>query len=197
MSKATRFVLKNVRLSYPALDKARPGMTGGEDKFSSNFIIEKSDAANIKVLRENLIAALGEKFPDRAKLPAILRNNDLKTYLSPDGKAGWPLRDGDFMDKDGYEGTVFIRAANKMAPFTIDENNHAVSPKTFYAGCFVDAALEAYAWENATSGTKGVSVTLHGVKFAGDGESFGAAPVSSAEFFGGGDDSDDPFNYNV
>jgi hypothetical protein len=197
MSKATRFVLKNVRLSYPALDKARPGMTGGEEKFSANFIIEKSDVENNKVLREKLIAALGEKFPDRAKLPALLRNSDLKTYLSPDGKAGWPLRDGDFMDKDGYEGTVFIRAANKMAPFTIDSENHPCSPKNFYAGCFVDAALEAYAWENASSGTKGVSITLHGVKFAGDGESFGAAPVSSTEFFGGSDDYEDPSNYNV
>ena len=42
-----------------------------------------------------------------------------------------------------------------------------------------------------------VSITLHGVKFAGDGDSFGAAPVSSSEFFGGSDDYDDPSNYNV
>lgn len=199
MSKATRFVLKNVRLSYPALDKPRPGMTGGEEKYSANLIIDKSDAANIKMLRDNLIAALNEKFPDRTKLPAILRNNDLTIYLSSAGKDGWPLRDGNFVDKDGYENTVFVRAANRMAPFTIDAANRLTSPKTFYAGCYVDAALEAYGWENTSSNTKGVSITLHGVKFAGEGDSFGAAPVSSSEFFGEAEvsDADDPSSYNL
>ena len=197
MSKATRFTLKNVRLSYPSLDKPRPGMNGGEEKYGANLIIDKSDTENISLVRKMLVAALSEKFPDKSKLPPILRNNDLSVYLSPDGKGGWPLRDGDFTDKDGYSDTVYIHATNRGAPFTIDSGNRPTSPKDFYAGCFVDAALETYAWENTSSNTKGVSVTLHGVRFAGDGEAFGAAPVSSSEFFPSPDDEDNPNNYNV
>lgn len=195
MSKATRFTLKNVRLSYPAIDKPRPGMNGGEEKYEANFIIDKDDKENIALLRKMLITALNDKFPDKSKLPPILRNSDLNTYLSLDGKGGWPLRDGDFNGKEGYEHTVYIKATNRSAPFTIDESNRATSPKKFYAGCYVDAALETYAWEN--SGNKGVSITLHGVRFAADGEAFGAAPVSSSDFFDVPDDENNPNNYNV
>ena len=70
-----------------------------------------------------------------------------------------------------------------------------MSPKKFYAGCYVDAALETYAWER--SGNKGVSINLHGVRFAADGEAFGAAPVSSSDFFPTPDDENNPNNYNV
>ena len=194
MSKATRFTLKNVRLSYPAIDKPRPGMNGGEEKYEANFIIDKDDKENIALLRKMLITALNDKFPDRSNLPPILRNSDLNTYFSPDGRGGWPLRDGALEGKKGYEHSVYVKATNRSAPFTIDASNHAVSPKKFYAGCYVDAALETYAWER--SGNKGVSINLHGVRFAADGEAFGAAPVSSSDFFPTPDDEDNPFNYN-
>ena len=197
MSMATRFILKNVRLSFPVLEKPKAGPNGGEEKFGANFIIDKNDTENVAVLREKLIAALTEKFPDRSKLPPVLRGNDLNTYVSIEGKDGWPLRNGDFQDKDGYEGKLFIHATNRSVPFTIDGKNCNVSPKMFYAGCYVDAALEAYAWEGPNN--KGVSVSLHGVRFAGDGEPFGASPVSSTDFFPAPSDngSDNPDNYNV
>ena len=89
----------------------------------------------------------------------------------------------------------FVHAMNRSAPFTIDSGNRSASPKMFYAGCYVDAALETYAWES--SNNKGVSVSLLGLRFAGDGEAFGAAPVSSSEFFPSPDDEDNPNNYNV
>lgn len=197
MSRATRFVLKNVRLSFPALDKPQPGMNGGEEKYSANLIIDKNDSENIKLLRKMLIAALNEKFPDKSKLPPVLRGNDLNVYLSIEGKDGWPLRDGEFSDKDGYKNTVFVKATNRSAPFTVDEHNRATSPKNFYAGCYVDAALESYAWENTKQGNKGVSLSLHGVRFAGDGEAFGASPVTSTDFFPASDDENNPDNYNV
>ena len=195
MSKATRFTLKNVRLSYPAIEKPKAGPNGGEEKYGANLIMDKNDTANVSILRKMLIEALTEKFPDKSKLPPVLRGSDLNTYVSIDGRDGWPLRNGDYQDKDGYEGKLFIHAMNRSAPFTIDSGNRSASPKMFYAGCYVDAALETYAWES--SNNKGVSVSLLGLRFAGDGEAFGASPVDSSEFFPSPDDEDNPNNYNV
>lgn len=197
MSMATRFTLANVRLSFPVLEKPKAGPNGGEEKYGANLIIDKNDAKNLSILRDKLIVALSEKFPDKSKLPPVLRGNDLNVYVSIEGKDGWPLRNGDFQERDGYEGKLFIHATNRMAPFTIDSDNRNTSPKTFYAGCYVDAALETYAWERPNN--KGVSVSLLGLRFAGDGEPFGASPVSSTDFFPApvDDGSDNRENYNV
>lgn len=197
MSKATRFTLKHVRISYPSLVTPKPGFNGGDPVYSANFIIDKNDTENLKVLRQFLVAALKEKFVSLDKLPPVLSKKDLNTYVSDDGKQGWPLRDGDFMGKDGYDGMLFISAKNKLAPFVVDEHVRPMNPSKIYAGCYVDAALESFGYANNSN--KGVSISLHGVKFVEDGDGFGAAPVAASSFFGEPDATgeDDPNAYDA
>ena len=178
--KSNQTVLKNVRLSFPALAEPKPDMNGNNPKFSAVFLISKSDKETLKKLRNIMKDALAKKFTDRTKMPAVLRNANLDEYVSMNGKEGWPLRDGDMTDRDGYAGHVFIKASSRVKPFTIDMNREYMDASQFYAGCYVNAAVESWAYDNTA---KGVSLTLCGVQFVDDGDAFGAAPAKAEDFF--------------
>jgi len=51
-----------------------------------------------------------------------------------------------------------------------------------YAGCYVNANIELYAYSHPKGG-KGVSASLRAVQFLKDGESFGAGPVNAEDEF--------------
>lgn len=178
---ANQFILKNVRVSFPVLDNPRPAFgEQGDLKYSCNFIISKDDAENLKTLRTHLKRALIEKFGSPEKLPIVLRKANLDTYLSAQGKDGWPMRDGDLVDRDGYEGSVFIKATTKNPPFVLDVAGRPMVPNKIYAGCYVHACLSAWAYDRQQ---QGVAIGLAGVRFAEDGEAFGAGAAKADSFF--------------
>lgn len=195
---AVRFTLKNVVLSFPSLAQARVNKMApnAAPRYDATFLIDPSDEANLKTLRGALKSALEARFPDKSKLPAVLRASDLNVYVSMTGKDGWPLRDGNMRDNaKGFENKLYIKASNKSAPFTIDEQFHNCPPDKFYGGCVVDACLEAAAYD--TDSAKGVSAYLCGVRFVADGEHFGSAPAKASDFFPQAADEDAASSYDV
>lgn len=178
---ANQFILKNVRVSFPCLDTPRPSYGDqGEPKYSCNFIISKDDEENLKVLRTHLKRALIEKFGSPEKLPIVLRKANLDTYLSAQGKDGWPVRDGDLVDREGYENSVFIKTTTKNPPFILDTSGKPMLPNNIYAGCYVIACLSAWAYDRQQ---QGVAIGLAGVRFVSDGEAFGAGAAKASSYF--------------
>lgn len=178
-----RVLLKNVRLSYPALWKPKPfGGKGdqGEPKFQANFLMEKDDklgAKNIAKMEDAIDFVKGEKWPKGAPKLA---------------SAKICLRDSEDMEtiSDGYDGCMYVSASNGKKPRVLDSDGLDVKEGDEgapYAGCYVDAIVRVWAQDNEYG--KRINCSLEGVKFRDDGEAFGAAPVDADDF---DDDDDEP-----
>jgi hypothetical protein len=160
--------LENVRLSFPALFKAKAGPDGGEPKFGASFLLDKTKhAAKIKE-----IEAAIEK----------LHREELK------GKhmKGTCLHDGsEKPDTDGYgPGVKYVSVSSrKRVPIVDRDPSVALAEEDGkpYAGCYVNASIRLWVQDNQYG--KRINAELRAVQFSKDGESFGAAPVDAeAEF---------------
>ncbi len=178
-----RVLLKNVRLSYPALWKPKAfGGKGdqGEPKFQGNFLMDKDDKIsrrNIEKLEDAIELVKAEKWPKGApKLAA----------------AKICLRDSEDMEEMsyGYENCMYVSTSNAKKPRVLDADGLDVKEGDEgapYAGCYVDAIVRVWAQDNEYG--KRINCSLEGVKFRDDGEAFGAAPVDADDF---DDDDDEP-----
>jgi hypothetical protein len=142
-------------------------------------------------LRRLLSQAAKEKWgEDRAKWPGVLRSIDLSTYVSPSGKDGWPIRDGNTVAWDGFAGHFFARAGANAdrKPGVVDAmRNHITEPSKVYGGLIARAQINAWAYDNA--GNKGVSFGLNHLQIIkDDGTRFGGAAGPVEEAFGAWDD---------
>ena len=177
-----QIVLKNVRLSYPNLFKAKgvPQADGtiSEPKFSAVFILDKRKHA--KEI-ETVQAAI-----DNAALGMFKK----KVHLKHPG-----IRDGiEKMDKDGYgEDVMFLSASSKNRPQTVHRDPSiplVEQDGVIYAGCYVNACVNPWAFDHKMGG-KGVSFNLLAVQFADDGPPFGER-VEVEEVFSNISDDADP-----
>lgn len=173
-----RIQLKDVRLSFPALFKAKAfgkGKGEGEPAFSAEFLIPKD-------------TSLGKKLIDRID-DAI---EEAKYVKWGDDKKKWPkiskdkpfFKDGDDPDyaRDETEGMMICSARNKKKPriLGIDKEDIYEEDGIIYGGCYVDAIVRVWAQDNDYG--KRVNCSLEAVRFRRDGEPFGAAPVDPDEF---------------
>lgn len=177
-----KVLLKNVRLSYPALWKPKAfGGKGdqGEPKFQANFLMQKDDdigEANIAKLEDAIAHVKKEKWPKGApKLAA----------------AKICLKDSEDMEEmsDGYEGCMYVTSSSSKKPRVLDSDKLDVKEgddEAPYAGCYVDAIVRVWAQDNEYG--KRINCSLEGVKFRADGDAFGAAPIDPDDF----DDDDEP-----
>jgi hypothetical protein len=164
-----KFKLKNVRLSFPSIFK-RSEFNGEKGKFEATFLINKEQ-------QEDLIKEI------EAKIALIQKDN--KAKVSPDKIC---LKDGDFVDYDGYEGHMSIKAGANRRPTVIDRDKTPLveDDDKPYAGCYVNAVLEL--WYQDNSYGKRVNCNLLGIQFSKDGDSFGAGDTDVTDDF---DDEDD------
>src|SRR5690554_4448940 len=130
--------LKDVRLSFPALFKAKPfgGPDGGEPAFSAEFLIPKD-------------TALGKKNLDKIE-DAMEEAKYVKWGDDPDK---WPriskdkpfYKDGDDRDysRPETEGMMIVSARNLKKPrvLGIDKEDIFESDGVIYGGCYVDAIV--------------------------------------------------------
>ncbi len=173
-----RIQLKDVRLSFPALFKAKAfgkGKGEGEPAYSAEFLIPKD-------------TSLGKKLIDRIE-DAI---EEAKYVKWGDDKKKWPkiskdkpfFKDGDDPDyaRDETEGMMICSARNKKKPrvLGIDKEDIYEEDGIIYGGCYVDAIVRVWAQDNDYG--KRVNCSLEAVRFRRDGEPFGAAPVDPDEF---------------
>lgn len=119
-----------------------------------------------------------------------------KRWPKPDeqkrARTGRPLlRQGSDDDKSFKAGTYFIATRNTPGrdhPIVmVDAQCKPVGPDVFYSGCYVNAMLEIYTWDNKSG--KGMSARLTHLQFKRDGEPLGAgsAPATAESVFGAED----------
>ena len=164
-----KFKLKNVRLSFPSIFK-RSEFNSEVGKFEATFLINKEQ-------QKDLIKEI------EAKIALIQKDN--KAKVSPDKIC---FKDGDFVDYDGYEGHMSIKAGANRRPTVIDRDKTPLVEDDGkpYAGCYVNAVLEL--WYQDNSYGKRVNCNLLGIQFSKDGDSFGAGDTDVTDDF---DDEDD------
>lgn len=164
--------LINVRLSFPDLFTARAFKAGDKPKFKATFLVPKDDA-QIKTIEAAIKEVAKAKWG--AKADAVL-----KSIRGNPNK--FCFQDGDTKDYDGYAGMMALSAGNATRPLVIDRDKSPLSEADGkpYAGCYVNASVEFFAYDNSGNG---ISASLKGVQFAKDGDAFaGGAPASPDEF---------------
>lgn len=167
-----RVKLDNVRLSFPALFKAEAFKPGDKPKFKATLLVPQGSPLAKKV-EATIRAVLKAKYPQKAD--AIY-----KQIQGNPNKFCW--QDGDTKEYDGYEGMMALSAKSDARPLVIDEQRNPVSEEDgkVYAGCYVNASVEIFTYDN--SGV-GVSAQLRGVQFAKAGDAFSAGRPADADEF--------------
>lgn len=168
--------MKDVRLSYPQLFKARAfGDGDGEPAFSAEFLVSKDTKLGQKIIAAVEDAIEEAKYKkwgdDPKKWPKISKDKPF-------------FKDGDDPDyeRPETEGHMIVSARNLKKPrvLGIDKEDLHESDGVIYAGCYVDAIVRVWAQDNKWG--KRVNCSLEAVRFRRDGDAFGAAPIDPDEF---------------
>lgn len=160
-----KIVVGPVRLSHPHFFKPQAPKPTDKPKYSGTFLIPKSmDLAQLKsVIKKAKLFEYGpkENWPDDLVSP--IRDGD--------GKAG---KNKDGTPKEGYAGHWVLKATStaESKPVVCDRERMPIeNPSEVYPGCYVQAALFAYAWEYM--GKQGIGFILDGVRKVKEGKSLG------------------------
>ena len=179
---ATRIMLKNVVLAFPAL--AEPQSFGeGEPAYGAKFPI-KPNSEQQKAIEAAVLAEAKEAWKDKADSVLKMLEEDgklaftKKVYRSK--KTGEPYQ--------GFEGMHYLSTRNaKTQPSVYDQYGEEVSSKgdverKAFSGAVVNASVEVWAQDNKWG--RRINCTLRGVMLTGEGENFGggSAPASADEF---------------
>ncbi len=160
-----KFQLRNVRLSFPSLFH-RSEFNGEQGKFEATFLINKET-------QKALVSEIN------AQIEAALKEAKVKV---PSDKIC--LRDGDFIEYDGYDGHFALKASTKKRPTIIDRDKTPLAEDDLnapYAGCYVNAIVDLWVQNNQYG--KRVNAQLYGVQFVKDGEAFGAVDTDVTDEF--------------
>ena len=179
---ATRIMLKNVMLSFPAL--AEPQSFGeGEPAYGAKLPI-KPNSEHQKLIEDAMRAEAKEAWKDKADSVLEMLSEDgklafiKKVYRSK--KTGEPYT--------GFEGMHYLSARNaKTQPTVFDEYGEEVTGKSdierkAFSGAIVNASVEIWAQDNKWG--RRINCSLRGIMLTGEGTSVGggSAPASADEF---------------
>ena len=166
--------LKEVRITFPAVFEPKQVNGQGDPKYSASFLIAKDHPQKVEVERA-IVAAAKEKWGEKKYMEV------LKALKASDKIA---MHDGDSKsDYDGYAGSYFINASNKVRPLVIDGQRAPLTANDGkpYSGCYVNAIIEVWAQDNNFG--KRINASLLGVQFVKDGERLAGGGVASADDF--------------
>ena len=156
--------LNNVRFSFPSIFN-KSEFNGQVGKFEATFLMNKESQAK-------MIADV------EAQISLIQKDN--KAKVSPDKIC---LKDGEFVDYDGYAGCMSIKAGSNRRPTVLGRDKAPVveEDNIVYAGCYVNAVIELWFQDNSYG--KRVNCNLLGIQFAKDGDTFGAGDTDVSDDF--------------
>lgn len=176
----TRFLLKNVRASFPVLFKGEQFEGKGSFRCGTTLLLAP-DHPQVAQLNAGIEEVAAVKWKEKAA-------SSLKTAKAKDKLF---LRDGDLKAKyDGYEGNLTVSANCQGG----DTEGECVKPQVFnaqrvevtesgknpiYSGCYVNALIEIYA---DTRFGEAVNCKLVGIQFDHDGDAFGTAKAKADDF---------------
>lgn len=181
---ATRIMLKNVVLAFPAL--AEPQSFGeGEPAYGAKFPI-KPNSEQQKAIEAAVLAEAKEAWKDKAESIVKMLEEDgkvaftKKVYRSK--KTGEPYQ--------GFDGMHYLSTRNaKTQPTVFNQYGEEVSGKgdierQAFSGAVVNASIEIWAQDNKWG--RRINCSLRGVMLTGEGENFGggSSPASADEFAG-------------
>jgi len=169
-----KFILKNVRLSFPSL--FQPEVYGGEStgKYAATLILDKEvHAKEIALIKKATNDMMIATF--KGKIPS-------------DQLA---LKDGDESGRPEYAGAYTIKVATKKRPTVVDRDKSPLVEEDGkpYSGCYVNAVIGLWAQDNKFG--KRINGNLFGVQFFKDGEAFGSGPIDVSGDFEEYDDAAD------
>lgn len=179
---ATRIMLKNVVLAFPAL--AEPQSFGeGEPAYGAKFPI-KPNSEQQKAIEEAILAEAKEAWKDKSDSVVKMLEEDgkvaftKKVYRSK--KTGEPYQ--------GFDGMHYLSTRNaKTQPTVFNQYGEEVSGKAeierqAFSGAVVNASIEIWAQDNKWG--RRINCSLRGVMLTGEGENFGggSSPASADEF---------------
>ena len=179
---ATRIMLKNVPMAFPAL--AEPQSFGeGEPAYGAKFPI-KISSDHQKEIETAIMAEAKEAWKDKAEsvVKMLIEDGKLcftkKVYRSK--KTGEPYQ--------GFDGAHYLSARNaKTQPSVYNQYGEEVTGKgdierQAFSGAVVNASLEIWAQDNKWG--RRINCSLRGVMLTGEGENFGggSSPASADEF---------------
>ena len=179
---ATRIMLKNVVLAFPAL--AEPQSFGeGEPAYGAKFPI-KPNSEQQKAIEAAILAEAKEAWKDKADSVVKMLEEDgkvaftKKVYRSK--KTGEPYQ--------GFDGAHYLSTRNaKTQPTVFNQYGEELGGKSeieakAFSGAVVNASIEIWAQDNKWG--RRINCSLRGVMLTGEGENFGggSAPASADEF---------------
>jgi hypothetical protein len=176
-----KYLIKNARLSFPDIFKAKAVNEGDEPSFSASFLLLPTDP-QVKEMNAIFEALAREEWKDKA--PAIMKMLRAQDRIC--------LHDGGLKPYAGYEGTVYVSSRSKNRPTVFDRQRNPVTADSglVYSGCYVNGSVEFYAQDNQYG--KRINAQLRGVQFVKDGDAFAAGtPASEKDFDDLGDQGDD------
>lgn len=182
MATSEKIMLKNVRLSFPRLFEARAFQEGQEPRYEATFLLDPSDKAHARMIKEiegQAEAIIAEKWGKKVpkKLPKCFG------YADEEG-----------IEYDGYPGMFFVRTVkygSSGRPVVVDRQRNPITADdgVIYAGCYVNGTVSLWTQDNQF-GTR-INGNLRAVQFVRDGDAFGAAPVDPEDEFEALDEVDE------
>lgn len=181
---ATRVMLKNVMLAFPAL--AEPQSLGeGEPAYGAKFPIAINSEQQ-KLIEDAILAEAKEEWKDKAASVVEMLAEDgklcftKKVYKSK--KTGEPYT--------GFDGKHFLSTRNaKTQPTVFNQYGEELTVKgdierQAFSGALVNASIEVWAQDNKWG--RRVNCSLRGVMLTGEGDNIGGgSPPASADEFAG------------
>jgi len=194
-----RVIVKNARLSFNDLFKAKKVGQNNDPKFSITGIcsdettlrLKKDDGTPFTKPHEFMEQVANKVYEDKfGRVDAVYDN---WCYNKADGsttrKKYVDRKTGQY--HPGFDAdTLFVSAAKKIDQVDGDQitvldqgkNPIKAGDKRLYPGCYVNILIDVYAFENEDGG-KGVSASLEGVQLLREGERFTAPPVNAEDEF--------------
>ena len=165
-------LISNIRISFPDLFTARAQAEGSEPKFACTFLVEPGSAQETAINNE-ILRVVESKWPGKgAQIIKQISGNNMRFCFRP----------ADEKDYQGFEGMRFFKASSKVRPTIIDRDRSPLTQEDGkpYAGCYVNAIVDFYAYDN---NGKGVGCALKGIQFFKDGDAFAGGGVARPDDF--------------
>lgn len=177
--------LNNVRLSYPSVFHKKIWNNNNDPKFEATFILDKiihaKEIEEIKKEIKNLLDVNNLTITN--PMTHCFRDGD---FVMP-GKEAVPEYKNSFTLKTTSEKRVSIVNKDKT-PITEDDG-------LIYGGCFVNAYVYLYPYNNTKANAKGVSASFLGIQLVSKGEPFAEMvtidPEHAFDTIDDGQDDDD------
>lgn len=184
-----KVVLLGARIAFAKIWEPQSFDGKGEPRCSASFLFDpKAQKAEVDKVIKTINEVAVEKWG--AKSADVLKSLKAKGDLC--------LHDGATKaEYDGFEGNVFVSAANKARPAVVDLDKSPLTQADGkpYSGCYVNVSLDIWAQDNQFG--KRINAKLLAVQFARDGEAFSGGATYDENDFGTAeptDDSDGFFN---